>query len=149
MDEANQGLWDKLLRFTGNRSRSELMTDLGLGKRISGIVAKRLVALMAEHGHKPDALLMTRERYTSHEKVSQGAVTLDGSENASVQFAHCCRPIPGDRIVGYLGRGEGLVVHQQQCHMAKNCKTRTASASFRSTGRTNQPECLKPAWWSP
>ncbi len=123
-DDANQALWEKLLRFTGNRSRGELMTDLGLGKRIGSIVAKRLVVLMAEHGHKPDALLMTRERYTSHEKVSQGAVTLDGSENASVQFAACCRPIPGDRIVGYLGRGEGLVVHQQQCHVAKKLQNK-------------------------
>ena len=41
------------------------------------------------------------------------------SENASVQFAHCCRPIPGDAIVGYLGRGEGLVVHVEDCPIAQ------------------------------
>ena len=114
-----QLLWEKLLRFTGNRSRNELFTDIGLGKRIASIVAKRLVVLMAEAGYKPDALLLTRERYTSHENVSQGAVTLDGSENASVKFAPCCRPVPGDSIVGYLGRGEGLVVHQTACNVAK------------------------------
>jgi len=62
---------------------------------------------------------MTRERYTSHETVSQGGVTLDGSEGASVKYASCCRPIPGDGIVGYLGRGEGLVVHAMQCAVAK------------------------------
>ena len=112
-------LWEKLLRFTGNRNRSELLTDLGLGKRIASIVAKRLVVLLGEHGHRPDALLLTRERYTSHETLSQGAVTLDGSENASVQYAPCCRPVPGDRIVGYLGRGEGLVVHNADCSVAK------------------------------
>ena len=123
-DEASQPLWDKLLRFTGNRSRSELMTDIGLGKRIASIVAKRLVSLMAEDGHKPDALLLTRERYTSHESVSQGGVTLDGSENASVQYAHCCRPIPGDSIVGYLGRGEGLVVHAAHCAVARKLQNK-------------------------
>ncbi|MBY0454989.1 MAG: bifunctional (p)ppGpp synthetase/guanosine-3',5'-bis(diphosphate) 3'-pyrophosphohydrolase [Burkholderiaceae bacterium] len=114
-----QPIWDKLLRFTGNRSRSELMTDIGLGKRIASIVAKRLMVLMTERGYKPDALLMTRERYTSHENISQGGLTLDGSENASVQYAQCCRPIPGDRIIGYLGRGEGLVVHASQCAVAQ------------------------------
>ncbi|WCM94449.1 bifunctional (p)ppGpp synthetase/guanosine-3',5'-bis(diphosphate) 3'-pyrophosphohydrolase [Acidovorax sp. NCPPB 2350] len=118
-EEENQALWDKLLRFTGNRSRAELMTDIGLGKRIAGIVAKRLMVLMTEHGHRPDALLLTRERYTSHETLSQGGVTLDGSENASVQYASCCRPVPGDSIVGYLGRGEGLVVHNMQCGVAR------------------------------
>ena len=73
------------------------------------------MTMLAERGEKPDALLITRERYTAHENVSQGEVTLDGSENASVQFATCCRPVPGDAIVGYLGRGEGLVVHTDDC----------------------------------
>jgi GTP pyrophosphokinase len=48
-----------------------------------------------------------------------GSITIDGSENASVQFAQCCRPIPGDAIVGYLGRGEGLVVHARDCAVAR------------------------------
>ena len=114
-DEIRQGIWEKLLRFTGNKSRVELLTDIGLGKRIATIVAKRLVSLLAETGEKPDALLLTRERFTAHEAQTQGIVTIDGSENASVQFAPCCRPIPGDGILGYLGRGEGLVVHTDDC----------------------------------
>jgi GTP diphosphokinase / guanosine-3',5'-bis(diphosphate) 3'-diphosphatase len=118
-DEEHRAIWEKLLRFTGNRSRAELLTDIGLGKRIASIVAKRLVTMLAERGEKPNALLITRERYTAHENVSQGEITLDGSENASVQFATCCRPVPGDEIVGYLGRGEGLVVHTEDCAVAK------------------------------
>ncbi|MEY4651433.1 MAG: putative pyrophosphokinae pyrophosphokinae [Pseudomonadota bacterium] len=117
--EAHQTVWDKLLRFTGNRHRDELLMDIGLGKRIAGIVAKRLVALLAERGEKPDALLMTRERFTAHENPAHGAVILDGSENASVQYPSCCRPVPGDHIVGYLGRGEGLVVHTEDCASAR------------------------------
>ena len=112
-DDEYHAIWEKLLRFTGNRNRAELLTDIGLGKRIASIVAKRLVTMLSERGEKPDALLITRERYTAHENVSQGEVILDGSENASVQFATCCRPVPGDAIVGYLGRGEGLVVHMR------------------------------------
>jgi GTP pyrophosphokinase len=112
-------IWEKLLRFTGSKTREELLTDIGLGKRIANIVAKRLVQMLMESGEKPDALLLTRERFTANESSSMGLITLDGSENASVQFAHCCRPIPGDPIVGYLGRGEGLVVHVSDCPVAK------------------------------
>ena len=118
-DPKYASIWEKLLRFTGNKTRQDLLTDIGLGKRIANIVAKRLVNLLAEAGQRPDALLLTRERFTAHESTSQGAITLDGSENASVQFAQCCRPIPGDVIVGYLGRGEGLVVHKRDCQVAK------------------------------
>ena len=123
-DDANRATWEKILRFTGNRSRADLMTDIGLGKRIATMVAKRIVILLAETGEKPDALLMSRERYAAHDSVSQGGLVLDGGEGASVQFAPCCRPIPGDAIVGYLGRGEGLVVHTDDCALAKRLQHR-------------------------
>ena len=120
-DETHQAVWDKLLRFAGNRSRDELLTDIGLGKRIAGMIGKKLAALLAETGEKPDVLLISQERYATarEDQPSQGVVTLDGSEGVSVQYATCCRPIPGDRIVGYLGRGEGLVVHTDDCPVGK------------------------------
>ncbi|RYF76522.1 MAG: bifunctional (p)ppGpp synthetase/guanosine-3',5'-bis(diphosphate) 3'-pyrophosphohydrolase [Comamonadaceae bacterium] len=125
-----QPIWDKLLRFTGNRNRSELLTDIGLGKRIASIVAKRLMALLSERGEKPDALMLSRERFTAHETVSQGAVTLDGSENSSVRFALCCRPVPGDAIVGYLGHGEGLVVHTDGCGVGQRLRHKDSERFF-------------------
>jgi GTP pyrophosphokinase len=118
-DEISRNLWEKILRFSGNRSRADLLTDIGLGKRIASIVAKRIVKLLIETGHRPDALLISRARFTEHESVSQGSLLIDGSEGASVQFAKCCKPIPGDSIVGYLGRGEGLVIHTDDCAIAK------------------------------
>jgi GTP pyrophosphokinase len=110
-----QALWEKLLRFTGNKNRSDLLVDVGLGKRIASIVAKRIAALLAELGEKPDPLLMTRERFMANDNLSQGAILLDGTENASVVYSTCCRPLPGDSILGYLGRGEGLAVHTADC----------------------------------
>ena len=109
------GLWEKLLRFTGNKNRSDLLVDIGLGKRIASIVAKRMTGLLSELGEKPDPLLMTRERFMAHDRESQGAIMLDGTENASVIYARCCHPLPGDKIIGYLGRGEGLAVHTADC----------------------------------
>lgn len=122
--KADRFFWEKILRFSGNRNRADLLTDIGLGKRIASMVAKRMVVLLAERGVKPDALLMSRERYTAHESVSQGSLLIDGSEGASVQFAMCCKPIPGDGILGYLGRGEGLVIHTDDCAVSKRLQHR-------------------------
>ena len=120
-DGEYQSTWEKLLRFTGNKTRNELLSDIGMGKRIASMVGKKLAVLLSEMGLKPDALLISTERYASgrDESASQGVVTLDGSEGLSVQYAPCCKPIPGDRIVGYLGRGEGLVVHAEECPTGK------------------------------
>lgn len=123
---ADAPIWEKLLRFTGNRDRAELMSDIALGKRIASIVAKRLASLASSSGHKLDTVLMTRERFLAPETLSQGAITLDGSENASVQYATCCRPVPGDAILGYLGKGEGLAVHVQGCHTVARLQKKDA-----------------------
>ncbi|MBS7808205.1 bifunctional (p)ppGpp synthetase/guanosine-3',5'-bis(diphosphate) 3'-pyrophosphohydrolase [Variovorax sp. PCZ-1] len=118
-DEASQALWAKLLRFSGNQSRTEMLADIGLGKRVASILAKRLVILLAEAGQKIDPLLMSKERFTAHEQISQGAIVLDGRDGGTVQYATCCQPIPGDAITGYLGRGEGLHVHTATCSVAQ------------------------------
>jgi guanosine-3',5'-bis(diphosphate) 3'-pyrophosphohydrolase len=118
-DEESEGdagaLWQSLIRWGGNRSQQELMADIGLGRKIATMVAKRLAHLMAESGERPDALTLSLGRFAADDAPSQGSVVIDGSEGATVQLAPCCCPVPGDPIVGYLGRGEGLVVHTQNC----------------------------------
>jgi guanosine-3',5'-bis(diphosphate) 3'-pyrophosphohydrolase len=124
-DTAGNALWQQLIRWSGNRTRGELLTDIAIGKKIASIVAKRLSQLMAEQGTRPDAVTLTLGRYGSDDAVpSHGLVVVDGSEGASLQLATCCRPIPGDAIVGYLGRGEALLVHTAECHVAKRLAER-------------------------
>ncbi len=113
-------LWQQIARWGGNRHRGELLVDIGLGRKVATIVAKRLAHMMGERGIKPDAVALTLGRYaTDDAATAQGVVFVDGSEGGSVQFATCCRPIPGDAITGYLGRGEGLMVHTVDCPTGK------------------------------
>ncbi|MFO1297489.1 MAG: TGS domain-containing protein [Rubrivivax sp.] len=113
-------LWQQLARWGGNRHRGELLVDIGLGRKVATIVAKRLAHMMGERGIKPDAVALTLGRYAPEDNAAaQGVVFVDGSEGGSVQFAACCRPIPGDAIAGYLGRGEGLMVHTVECPTGK------------------------------
>jgi GTP diphosphokinase / guanosine-3',5'-bis(diphosphate) 3'-diphosphatase len=122
-DEHSEGragvLWQALIRWGGNRSRDDLVTEIGLGRKIATMVAKRIAQIMAEAGERPDALTLSLGRFAAEESPIQGSVVIDGSEGATVQLAPCCKPIPGDPIAGYLGRGEGLVVHTQTCGVGK------------------------------
>jgi guanosine-3',5'-bis(diphosphate) 3'-pyrophosphohydrolase len=119
-DAADATIWQQLVRWSGNRSRDDLMVDIGLGRKIASIVAKRLTRLLVERGTRPDALTLTMGRYGADDATpAQGMVMVDGNEGASVQLATCCRPLPGDSIVGYLGRGEGLVVHTAECAVGR------------------------------
>ncbi len=113
-------VWPAVLRWSGNRSPAELLTDVGLGRKIATIVAKRIAQDLRELGHRPDAVTLSLGRYAQPEGENvQGLVVIDGAEGASVTMATCCRPIPGDQIVGYLGRGEGLTVHTADCQVGQ------------------------------
>jgi GTP pyrophosphokinase/guanosine-3',5'-bis(diphosphate) 3'-pyrophosphohydrolase len=125
-DAPAQALWQQLIRWSGNRSRADLMVDIGLGRKIATIVAKRLAQLMAERGTRPDAVTLTLNRFGVMEDTATPlpGVVIDGTEGASVVLATCCRPIPGDEIRGYLGRGEGLLVHTADCGVGKRLADR-------------------------
>jgi GTP pyrophosphokinase/guanosine-3',5'-bis(diphosphate) 3'-pyrophosphohydrolase len=131
LDDAQaQALWTQLIRWSGNRSRNDLLVDIGLGRKIATIVAKRLAQLMAERGSRPDAVTLTLTRFGATADGSDDVaapppgVVIDGTEGASVVLATCCRPIPGDDIRGYLGRGEGLLVHTGECSVGKRLADR-------------------------
>ncbi|MGB8518358.1 MAG: bifunctional (p)ppGpp synthetase/guanosine-3',5'-bis(diphosphate) 3'-pyrophosphohydrolase [Gallionella sp.] len=92
--------WQKLLRDTGMKSRQELLADIGLGRRLNMVVARQLVHVGdTQHGEPP----------------TTSVITIQGTEGMAVQFAKCCRPIPGDPIVGVIKSGQGLVVHTHDC----------------------------------
>ena len=122
-DEHSEGsegaLWQALIRWGGNRSRNDLVVEVGLGRKIATMVAKRIAQIMAEAGERPDALTLSLGRLAAVESSTQGSVVIDGSEGATMQLAPCCKPIPGDPIAGYLGRGEGLLVHTQTCGVGR------------------------------
>ncbi|MGZ5248953.1 MAG: RelA/SpoT family protein, partial [Caldimonas sp.] len=119
-DSPSASVWQQLIRWSGNKTREDLFIDIGLGRKIATIVATRLVRLLAEEGVRPDALALTMGRYSVDDSApAQGLILIDGSEGASVMLAPCCRPIPGDAIVGNLGRGEGLIVHTAECSVGK------------------------------
>ncbi len=132
-------VWPPLLRWSGTRNREELLTDIALGRKIASIVAKRLARLMTERGSRPDAVTLTLGRYATDDGApTQGMVLIDGREGASIQLATCCRPIPGDSILGYLGRGEGLLVHTTDCTVGKRLLGRN-SEDWLSVDWAEQP----------
>ena len=73
-----QLLWEKVFRFTGSKSREELLIDIGLGRRVASIVAKRITGLLSDLGYKPNTLLISQERFASSDALTQGGVVIDG-----------------------------------------------------------------------
>lgn len=113
-------VWDKILHWTGAKTRQEIMTDLALGRRSAQVLAKRVEIFVGET-HGLDQLRLDQQDWHSPSEKEQAArhlrqvLVVDGSEGMSVQYSTCCHPIPGDTIIGYLGKSEGLQLHTHDC----------------------------------
>ncbi len=100
-DEAiTSAKFSKVLEQYRMSDPQELLAEIGLGNRNSSLVAK--------------AMYDISEDVTEFD-VSGKPLAIKGTEGMVVSFAKCCRPVPGDAIVGFMSSGKGIVVHQQNC----------------------------------
>jgi guanosine-3',5'-bis(diphosphate) 3'-pyrophosphohydrolase len=108
----DESRWQKLVRDYGARNKEEILTDIGLGKRLNVMVAHQLLVMGEEQGERKSQLDKQRAK---HGNRPLGTITIRGSEGMAVQFAQCCRPIPGDPILGFINKDKGLVIHTHDC----------------------------------
>ncbi len=88
-----------LLREFGISKQIDLYQQIGLGERLAPLVAKRLAA--AANAAEAEGI--------------SAPLTIAGTEGMVVTYGRCCRPVPGDPIVGYLSAGRGVVIHREDC----------------------------------
>ncbi len=120
MDRLEEQQLQKLLQLTQMETLEDLLEDIGLGNRIAYAVAKLL---------KPDAEVKTKGGSI------YSPLTIDSSEGMLITFARCCRPIPGDPIIGHISSGKGLVIHQDTCRNIAEIR--------------NNPEKISQVSWAP
>ena len=109
--------WDKLARSSGAKSRDEILSDIGLGKRLAAVVARRFTPehpLIATTAAADEAMLIARA----------APITIHGNEGQAVQLAPCCGPLPGDAIIAGIRIGHGLVVHTNDCPVALRARAK-------------------------
>ena len=123
----NAALWQQVTPGQP-QIRAELLTDIGLLGRRSPASSPSASRLFAEDGQRPDALTLTLGRYASDENAAAGHGA-DRRQRRRLGAARACCAIPGDAIVGYLGRSEGLTVPAPPtAASASACSGATASA---------------------
>ena len=96
----------------------DILEDIGLGNRVAYSIARRLV---------PDA-------DSEPAKLSQNGDTrplaIKGSEGLLTSYAKCCRPIPGDPIIGHISKGRGMVIHHETCNNVSEIRDNPEKSVF-------------------
>ena len=106
-DEAFKKLSSKLV-FA---SEDEMMASVGYGAVSVNQIIYKLIDYYKKEIPKPvNELDAEKLKHTP-----AGSVTVKGMTGLLVRFAHCCNPVPGDPIVGFISRGRGVIVHRRDC----------------------------------
>ena len=106
-EESFQKLSNKLVFSSVN----EMMASVGYGAVSVNQVIFKLIDYYKKEIPKPvEVLSSDKLRHTP-----AGSVTVKGMSGLLVRFAHCCNPVPGDDIIGFVSRGRGFIVHRRDC----------------------------------
>ena len=114
-------IWERLMHWTGDKNREEACVNIALGRRSPQELAIRLKILIDDVGGSEQMRLGAADWVAPAQDLhhhQRQAILVDGREGNSISFQTCCHPIPGDNIIGYLGKGEGLQVHTNECPVA-------------------------------
>ncbi len=105
MGKISKQQFENLIKDYGLSSVSELLSDIGLGNRIPALVAR---SLLQANGEKAEII--------EQQTTGQHPLVIKGTEGAVVSLAKCCRPIPGDPVLGFVTAGRGIVIHSETCN---------------------------------
>ena len=104
LDDVSAPALETLLAELKLDSMAALCEEIGIGRRLAPMIARRL----AGGGEEPST--------DSDPAPGAGApLYIRGSEGMIVDFGKCCHPIPGDSVMGFVSTGRGIVIHTTGC----------------------------------
>lgn len=115
-DVVKQSYTDFICKRFNVQSWDDLFAAIGYGGVRPGYAIQRIKDHFKEDF--PTVEKLTTVKAPTGDKSK--AIHIQGHNDLSVKFAHCCNPVPGDNVIGYITRGRGITVHRADCVNIKN-----------------------------
>ena len=129
--------YDPILKRYAFQELDDIYGAVGYG----GIAAAYVISRLLEEQRKQEAPVLPKLPDTQPQELQKQTgkpthgVYVKGESGMLVRFAHCCNPVPGDEIVGYITRGRGVTVHKADCTNVTNTEQeRMIEVSWADTG---------------
>ncbi len=111
-----------VIREMGFRKADDFYIALGAAKISAKTVVNKVMqrlkqgeAAESEPTATDDLLMTPRRRTRPTTSSSRYGISVDGIDEVMLRLAKCCRPVPGDPIVGYISLGRGITIHREDC----------------------------------
>ncbi len=111
-----------VIREVGYRKADDFYIALGAAKVSPKLVVSKVMQRLkqgeaADGGESAaaDLLRVGRQRRRPTKSSGQYGIKVEGVQDVMLRLAKCCRPVPGDQIVGYISLGRGITIHREDC----------------------------------
>ncbi len=94
----------------------DMYASIGYGAITANQVLNKLNTLYNADNHE----VIEQKEYKLRDIKNDGDVVVKGFSNLLTKLAKCCNPLPGDNIIGYISRGNGVTIHRRDCETLKN-----------------------------
>ncbi len=114
-----------VMREMGFRKAEDFYVAIGQGKIPAKTAANKLIQrLRAGEILEPEPVTVSERPHPTRpiREASEFGIVVEGVDNVALRLAKCCRPVPGDEIVGYVSLGRGITIHQASCRNVADLK---------------------------
>src|SRR5580700_9096429 len=114
-----------VIREVGYRKADDFYIALGAAKVSPKVVVNKVMQRLKQgeaadgEATAADLLRVGRARRRPTKSSGQYGIRVEGVEDVMLRLAKCCRPVPGDEIVGYISLGRGITIHREDCANAR------------------------------
>ena len=99
------------------QSLDDMYASIGYGGVTANQILNKLNSLYRADNQQPEN---TTKEYQLDNIKNDGDIVVKGFSNLLTKLAKCCNPLPGDDIIGYISRGNGITIHRRNCEAIKN-----------------------------
>ena len=121
---------EKILAETKCSNLDELYISIGNGKTTATLT---LNIIQNNNDTKEEIILKKVTEREVKPVVIKDDIIVEGIDSLKVNVANCCQPIPGDHIVGYITKGNGISVHRMSCPNMEQVEERVISVHWNET----------------
>lgn len=129
---------DKILKELKFSDLNELFISIGDNK-LSPISVMNIILTESE---SKEEMLLKKVTASSKNQTIKKDIIIDGIDEIKLNLASCCKPIPGDSIVGFITKGYGITVHKMNCPNLDNLDERFINANWGETNNKKYPTDL-------
>ena len=125
------------------QSGEDLVAEIGFGKISATQVVGRLRPKLVDKEESPLGLVGKVVSRLTRPKVDAG-IKVDGVSDMLLHFANCCQPLPGEKVLGFITRGNGVAIHNENCrHIKEADPDRLVGVSWEPSEKNSYPARLR------